>query len=175
MTILVISQLGAQLASIAVCGMVATWYVVPWIKRLGRADAIIALLWVHVFRYVSLFMFPAQRDGYPISSDSVLASVLGDVAGATIALAAIGALRSRARLGLLLSWLLVVETIVGVINSFYRKILELMTGTTGGVMWMILAFFVPLIMVSLTLLIWQLRSRRGEPLAGAMVVPAETN
>jgi hypothetical protein len=166
MTYLVVAQLGAQLASIVVCGIVSTWYVVPWLRRLGRADAIIALLWVHVLRYVSLFTFSAQHDGYPVSDASVLAVTLGDVAGATIALAAIGALRSRARLGLLLSWLLTVETIAGVINSFYRKILELMAGSAGGVMWLILAFFVPLVMVSLTLLIWQLRSRRGEPLAG---------
>jgi hypothetical protein len=167
MTYLVLAQLGAQLASVFVYGLIAKWYVAPWLNRLGRADAVMALLWVHVFRYISLFTFSAQHDGYAVSDGLLLDTVVGDIAGATLALAAIGLLRSRARLGLLLSWLLTVETIVGVIVNIYGKAVELLAGTTGGVMWLILAFFVPLVMVSLPLLVWQLYGRRSEPLIGA--------
>jgi hypothetical protein len=38
------------------------------LKRLGRADARIALLWIDVFRCVALFTISAQHDGYPVSA-----------------------------------------------------------------------------------------------------------
>jgi hypothetical protein len=50
MSYLVPAQAGAQLISLFVFGAIARWYVVPWLQRRERADALIALLWVHVFR-----------------------------------------------------------------------------------------------------------------------------
>jgi len=38
-------------------------------------------------------------------------------------------------------------------------------GAASGVTWMILAFFVPAVVVSIGLLAWQLVSRRHEPLS----------
>jgi hypothetical protein len=37
-------------------------------------------------------------------------------------------------------------------------------GAASGVTWLVLVFFVPLVIVSLVLIIWQLYSRRGEAL-----------
>jgi len=39
-------------------------------------DALSALLWVHVFRYVALQVFSAQRDGFPISDSGALEIVI---------------------------------------------------------------------------------------------------
>ena len=165
MTYLVPAQAGAQLLSLLVYGLVARWYVAPWLNTLKRADALIALLWVHVFRYVALLTFSAQRDGFPISDSGVLEIVIGDVAGAAIALAAIIALRYRARLGIALAWLLAAETILDTITNIRGGIREGLMGAAGGVTWLILAFYVPLIIVSLVLLMWQLYSRRSEALS----------
>jgi hypothetical protein len=66
------AQAGAQLISLFIYAMIARWYVAPWLKSRGRADALIALLWVHVFRYVALQAFSAQRDGFPISDVGVV-------------------------------------------------------------------------------------------------------
>src|SRR5262249_5038469 len=38
------AQAGAQLLSLFVYGVIARWYVVPWLKSQTRADALIALL-----------------------------------------------------------------------------------------------------------------------------------
>ncbi|MBO0717520.1 MAG: hypothetical protein J2P55_09355, partial [Rhizobiales bacterium] len=111
MTYLVPAQAGAQFISLFVYALIAKWYVAPWLSGLKRADAITALLWVHAFRYVALMAFSAQRDGFPISDDGLFEIVIGDVAGAAIALAAIFALRFRARFGIALAWLLAAETI----------------------------------------------------------------
>jgi hypothetical protein len=164
MTYLVPAQAGAQFISVFVYALVAKWYVVPWLSTLKRADAIIALLWVHVFRYAALMTFSAQRDGFPISNEGLFDIVIGDVAGAAIALVAIIALRYRIRFGLAFAWLLAVETIFDTVTNIRGGVREHLMGAAGGTTWLILVFYVPAVVVSVILLIWQLSTRRSEML-----------
>ena len=164
MTYLVPAQAGAQFISLFVYALLAKWYVAPWLSTLKRADAIIALLWVHVFRYVALMIFSAQRDGFPISDDGLFDIVIGDVVGAAIALVAIFALRYRMRLGVALAWLLAAETIFDTVTNIRGGMREHLMGAASGTTWLVLAFYVPLIMVSVVLLLWQLSARHGEAL-----------
>ena len=168
MTYLVPAQAGAQFISVFIYGLIARWYVAPWLNVRNRADAIIALLWVHVFRYVALMTFSAQRDGFPISNDGLFEIVVGDIAGAAIALGAIFALRYRARLGIALAWLLAVETIFDTVTNIRGGVREHLMGAAGGTTWLILVFYVPLVAVSVALLIWQLSARRDEALDPAI-------
>jgi hypothetical protein len=168
MTYLVPAQAGAQFISLFVYALIAKWYVAPWLGGLKRADAIIALLWVQVFRYVALMTFSAQRDGFPISDDGVLDIVTGDVGGAAIALVAIVALRYRARLGIALAWLLAAETIFDTVTNIRGGVREHLMGAAGGTTWLVLVFYVPLIIVSVVLLLWQLSARHGEALDSAI-------
>jgi hypothetical protein len=131
MTYLVPAQAGAQFISLFVYALIAKWYVAPWLGGLKRADAIIALLWVHVFRYVALMTFSAQRDGFPISDDGLFDIVIGDVAGATIALLAIFALRYHARLGIALAWLLAAETIFDTVTNIRGGVREHLMGAAA--------------------------------------------
>src|ERR1700761_3477849 len=101
---LVNAQLGAMLGSILVFVLVARWYMIPKLKTLRPAIAIVVLLWVHVPRYITLIQFSAQQQGYPISNAAAMEAVVGDVIGAIIALMAIIALRRYAKLGVILSW-----------------------------------------------------------------------
>ena len=50
MNYLTTAQASAQFVSLFIFAAVAVWYVTPWLKTRTRADALIALLWVHVFR-----------------------------------------------------------------------------------------------------------------------------
>jgi hypothetical protein len=162
---LVAAEAGAQFLSLLVFGTIAIWYVAPWLNGLGRAEALIALLWLHVFKYVSLQGFGAQRDGFPISDGELLHIVVGYLSATLIALAAILALRRRARLGITLAWLLVAETIFNTGTIIRGGIEEHALGAARGVTWLIVCVYVPVLMVGLVLLIWQLISRRAEPLA----------
>ena len=164
---LVPAQAGAQLITLVVFITVARWYVAPWLARRERAEALIALHWVNVFRYVALQVFVAQRDGFPISSHGALEIVVGDVAGAVIAFAAIVLLRQRVFAGVVLSWILVVETTIDTFLNIRGGVEEHLMGAASGVTWMILAFFVPAVVVSIGLLAWQLVSRRHESLSSA--------
>ena len=150
----------------------ARWYAAPWLTRISRADALAPLLWIHVFRYVALQAFSAQRDGFPVSDHGLMDIVVGDVAGSVIALATLFALRYRSRLAIPLAWLLVIETAYDTVGNIHGGMQEHLLGAAGGVTWMILAFYVPLVVVSLVLLAWQLVARRNEALAAELPQPA---
>jgi hypothetical protein len=158
----------AQISSLVVFVTLGIWYVAPWARGQTRADALIPLLWVHVFRYVALQLFSAQQAGFPISDGGRDQIVYGDLGAAALAAIAIVALRYRARLSPLLVWLLAVETAVDVARNVTTVGLrEHLVGFDNGVEWMITTFYVPLVVVSLGLIIWQLYSRRREPLAAS--------
>jgi len=79
MNYLMPAQGSAQLLSLIVFAAISIWYVVPWLNARSRAEALIALLWVHVFRYVALQAFSAQATGFPISDEGAMEIVVGDV------------------------------------------------------------------------------------------------
>jgi hypothetical protein len=162
---LVPAQAGAQLITLLIFITLSRWYVMPWLARRDRTDALIALLWVHVFRYVALQVFVAQRDGFPISTHGAFEIVIGDVGGAIIAFAAIVLLRQRAFSGVVLCWLLVVETATDTFLNIRGGVEEHLMGAASSVTWMILVFFVPAVIVSVGLLAWQLVSRRQQALS----------
>jgi hypothetical protein len=153
-----------QFISIVVYGCIAWLYIVPWLRTADRANALTALLWVHVFRYVVLYLYVAQREGYPISDNAVTELVIGDISGAILAAAGITFLRMRSRLGLMLAGLVIVASIADVTGGFIIRSIEPPRGDAEGVWWLIFVFFAPLIVVSLPLIAWQLYARRGEPL-----------
>jgi hypothetical protein len=119
---------------------------------------------VHVFRYVALQVFSAQADGFPISDGGATEIVIGDVAGAVIAFTAIVLLRRRGRLAIPLVWLLAAETAYDTVANIHGGVQEHLMGAASGVTWMILVFFVPMVVVSGVLMIWQLYARRGQEL-----------
>src|SRR5262249_15751911 len=161
------AQAGAQLMSLVVFSLVSGWYVVPWLKGVGRARALTAFLWVPLFRYRALQAISAQKSGFPISDGGLAEIVVGDVVGAVIALVTIAALRHRARLAIPLAWFLVAETTYDTVSNIRGGVHENLMGAASGVTWMILGFYVPMVVISLVLMAWQLYARRGETLAEA--------
>ena len=165
-TTLTLAESGAQLATLVLLVTAAIWYAAPWLASRERAAALTPLLWVQVFRYVALQAYSARASGFPISEAGADGIVLGDVAGAIIAFLAILALRHRSRLAVPLAWVLVLETVYDTVDNIRTGVREHLMGGAGGVTWMILVFYVPLVIVSLGLIAWQLAARRGEALAG---------
>ena len=108
---LIPAQAATQFLSLIFFGVWASWYAAPWLKTRGRAEALTVLLWIHVFRYMALQAFAAQRDGFPISDGGLREIVVGDLLGMVLAFATIVLLRYGMRLALLLAWLLVAATI----------------------------------------------------------------
>lgn len=163
MNMLLLSQAAAQFASLLLFAVIVRWHIAPWLRRLPRADALMVLLWIHVFRYVALQAYSAQHAGFPVSDQGLRDIVLGDVGGAILAFLAIAALRMRWRFGLLLASILVVETVYDTYTNIRGGMQEHLLGQANGLTWLILAFYVPAIVVSTVLIAWQLFSRFGEP------------
>jgi hypothetical protein len=160
MTSLMHAQASAQLISLIVFAGIAKWYVVPWLQERSRAEALTAVLWVHVFRYVALQVFSAQQNGFPISDAGAAEIVWGDMAGGVLAFVIIALLRLRSQIAIPLAWLLAAETTYDTVSNIHNGIQEHLMGAASGVTWMILVFFVPAVVVSAVLLVWQLYSRR---------------
>jgi len=165
MNYLIPAQLAAQLLSLFVFATMAVWYAVPRLNARDKADALVPLLWVHVFRFLALQAFRAQQDGFPISDAHLMSIVLGDLAGMAIALAALYALRFRARIGIWLAWLLVGEFVYDTVTNIQSGVHEHLFGQSRGVSWLVVGVYVPLLIVTTILLVWQLHSRRAEALS----------
>lgn len=156
-----------QLTSMLVFGSIALWHVAPWLARQERATALTALVWPHVFRYIALQAYSAQRAGFPISDAALTRLVYGDLAGAALAFVAILALRHRVQGAAALTWLLVIITAFDTVSNVSNGIHENLFGAATGVTWVVVSFYVPLLMVSIALTVWQLYSRFGEPIAAS--------
>jgi hypothetical protein len=62
MNFLVLAEAGVQIFSLFAHATIAIWYVAPRLNALPRAEALVPLLWVHAFRYLSLQTFGLQDD-----------------------------------------------------------------------------------------------------------------
>jgi hypothetical protein len=142
--------------------MFAVWYVVPWLRARPRAEALTPLIWVHVFRNLVLQLYSAQQAGFTISDSARDHNVIGDVVGMALALVTLISLRHRARVSIVLVWLLIVETFWDIGTAMPEAITSHTLGQVSGITWLILAYYVPVMIICLVLTIWQLMSRSRE-------------
>ncbi len=159
----------ASVLSFVMFAIMAVWYVAPWLATRQRAEALIPLLSVHAFRHVALQIYSAQQFGFAVSDRARDEIAGGDVTAMVLAVISIVALHYRVRLAPVLIWVLVAETIIDLVNATIAGVREQLFATASGLTWLILTFYVPLLWVSLGLIVWQLYSRRQEPLALARV------
>ncbi len=164
-------MISVQILSIAVYGLLAILYVAPALKKLDRGAALGWLVGVHVFRYVVLYLYLAQREGYNISDTAATQLVVGDLAGAAIAIVTLILLRLRLRLAIATTWLLLAATLADFVVGTRQRAIDPPHVPPFGTWWLAFSFFAPAILVSVPLLVWQLYTRRREPLAGARVTP----
>jgi hypothetical protein len=155
----------ASVLSFLIFVIIAALYVAPWLATRQRAEALIPLLWVHAFRYVALQIFSAQQFGFAVSDAARDQIAYGDVIAAILAVISILALHYRLRMALVLVWLFFAQATIDLVNATIAGVREELFATASGVTWLILTFYVQVMYVSLGLLVWQLYSRRQEPLA----------
>ena len=154
----------ANVLSFIVFIMLAVWYVAPCLASLQRAQALVLLVWVHAFRHVALQIYSAQRFGFGVSDGARDQIAAGDVIGMMLAVAALIALHYRARGALLLVWILAAETAFDLVHTTVVGVEERLYATASGLTFLIVTFYVPVLWVTLGLIVWQLYSRRREPL-----------
>ena len=139
--------------------LIAFWYVVPRLSKLTREAALVPLLWVHAFRIVGgTILAPGAVDtGVPMQFRVMIG--YGDMATAFLALLALIALRARFRGAISLVWLCVVIGMLDTINAIIQSMRDSVFTYALGVNWVIVAIYVPTLLVSSLLIFMQLLGR----------------
>ena len=147
---------------------IAVWFVVPRLKNLSRLNALIALISVHLGRTLSLQIYSSQAAGMQVPNAFRDHVVVGDLAGWALSIIILFCLRYRSRFSVPLIWMLIAETVFDLGSGTLEAIRAGVMGSTSGTTWLIVAFYVPLMEVSLGPTVWQLLARRGEQYAAAL-------
>ncbi len=144
--------------SLVAYALIAFWYVAPRLSRLPREVALAPLLWVHTFRIVGgTILAPGAVDaGVPMDFRVMIG--YGDLATAFLALVALIALRARFRGAIALVWLCVIVGMLDTVNAIIQSVRDSVFTYPLGVNWVIVAVYVPALLVSSLLIFMQLLS-----------------
>ena len=159
------ANLIASLLTYVIAITIGVWYLAPAVQRRSLTDALALLLWFHAFRHVAMQIFSAAEVGGLNATEGAQRTIaFGDLATTILALIAIWALRYRLTAARPLVWPTLVVGIVDLISATITAIDQQLTDTATDFSWFILAFYVPFLWVTAIMLIWQLYTRRSEPL-----------
>src|SRR6266436_8755674 len=142
--------------SLAAYALIAIWYVVPRLSGLPREIALAPLLWIHAFRIVGgTILAPGAVDaGVPMDFRVMIG--YGDLATAFLALVSLIALRARFRGAIALVWLCVIVGMLDTVNAIIQSMRDSVFTYPLGVNWVIVAIYVPVLLVSSLLIFMQL-------------------
>jgi hypothetical protein len=128
-------------------GLIAKWYVTPWLATLPRARALVPLLFPHAFRHLGLvFLVPAVV-APTLPAAFAGPAAYGDLLAGVLALLAIVALRAEWAGALALTWLFNVVGTLDLLNAFYQGTIH-DVGPHLGSGWYIPTFLVPMLFVT---------------------------
>ncbi|MFQ5741643.1 MAG: hypothetical protein ACE5JX_21810 [Acidobacteriota bacterium] len=127
--------------------LIAKWYVAPRLAALPLHDALIPLLFLHVFRHIGLvFLVPAVV-APTLPSAFAFPAAYGDLLAGLLALLAIVALRARWPLALPLTWLCNIIGTLDLVYAFFQGT-RLDAAPHMGSAWYIPTFVVPALFVT---------------------------
>ena len=136
------------LASICVFTILAVWYVWPSLTNLSRNSALIALLWVHVPRYVGMTLLVTGMVDPKLPGEFLSGAAYGDLLEAALALASIFVLRSNRRVAVPLVWVTNTWGFIDLLNGV-RGVLRLNVPSFDlATFWYVYTFYAPLVLVS---------------------------
>ncbi len=142
--------------SLVAYALIGFWYVVPRLARMPREAALVPLLWVHAFRVVGgTILAPGAVDaGVPADFRTLVG--YGDLATAALALLALVALRVRFSGAIALVWLVLAVGMIDTVNAIIQSTRYSVFAYPLGVNWVIVAIYVPSLLVSSLLILLQL-------------------
>jgi hypothetical protein len=144
------------LSSAFVFSLVTAWYVWPYLTKLSRNFALVALLWVHVPRYVGLTLLVTGMVDPKLPVEFLSSAAYGDLLAAALALASIFVLRSNWRVAVPLVWVTNTWGFVDLLNGV-RGVLSLNVPSFNlSTAWYIYTFYAPAVLISHLLIFWVL-------------------
>lgn len=144
------------LASVFVFGVVTAWYVWPALAKMSQSAALVALLFVHVFRYVGMTELVTGMIDPNLPGAFVFSAAYGDLLEAALALLAIFALRSNWSVAVALVWVANIWGFADLLNGV-RGVLQLNVPSFNlGTLWYIYTFYAPVVLISHLMIFWVL-------------------
>jgi len=136
--------------------LAARWYVVPRLRQLSPAVALVPLVWVHVFRIVggSILAPGSVGPGVPAEFREMIG--YGDMVTAALALVALLALHNRWALALTLVWVVVGVGMLDTVNAIIQSTRLNVFDEPLGLNWVIVTAYVPALLVSSYLIVIEL-------------------
>jgi len=133
------------LLSFVLFTLVARWYVSPRLAALPVDRALQALLVLHATRHMGLVFLVPTVVGGTLPAAFAAAAAYGDLLAGVLALAALVALRARARVAMPLTWLFNVAGLLDLVNAFYQGLTH---DVQLGAAYYIPTFIVPALVVT---------------------------
>jgi hypothetical protein len=152
--------------SLVAYALIAFWYVVPRLSTVPREIALAPLLWIHAFRVVGgTILAPGAVDpGVPMEFRTMIG--YGDLLTSALALLALIALRARLTGAIAFVWLCLAVGLVDTVNAIIQSTRYSVFSYALGVNWVIVAIYVPALLVSSLLIFMELRRPTGLPVKG---------
>ena len=136
--------------------LAARWYVVPRLRPLPVAVALVPLVWVHVFRIVGGSILAPGSVGAGVASEFREMVGYGDMVTAMLALVTVILLRSRWSHAIAFAWIFVVVATLDTVNAIIQSMRYSVFDDPLGVNWVIVTLYVPALLVSTYLIVVQL-------------------
>ena len=133
------------LLSFVLFTLVARWYVSPRLAALPVDRALQPLLVLHATRHMGLVFLVPTVVGGTLPAAFAAAAAYGDLLAGVLALAALVALRARARVAMPLTWLFNVAGLLDLVNAFYQGLTH---DVQLGAAYYIPTFIVPALVVT---------------------------
>src|SRR5262245_47094264 len=92
-------------ANLLISGLVARWYVAPWLAKQTLVAALTPLLLFHMLRTIGVTFIVPGMAGTALPADFAVPGAYGDLLAVILASAALAALRFQQRFALALVWL----------------------------------------------------------------------
>jgi hypothetical protein len=142
------------LTSVFVFGIIAVWYVRPYLTTLSRNSALTLLLFVHVPRYVGMTLLVSGMIDPKLPREFLSSTAYGDLLEAALAFASIFALRANWRFAVPLVWVTNTWGFADLLNAL-RSVLQVnLPSFNLGTIWYIYTFYGPLVVVSHLMIFW---------------------
>ena len=142
--------------------LAARWYLVPRLRPLPVAAALVPLIWVHVFRIAGGSILAPGSVGPGVPAEFREMVGYGDMVVALLALGALIALRARWSHAIAFVWVFVAVATLDTVNAIIQSMRFSVFDDPLGVNWMIVTLYVPALLVSTYLIVVQLL-RKDEP------------
>ena len=142
--------------SLLVWGTLAHWLLTPWLNKKSRGEALFFLTIPHAFRHVGMvFLVPGVIAG-PLPETFAGPAAYGDLLTAVLAFSALIALRNRWAFAKSLVWIFSIVGTIDLANALRQGDMWMVN---FGAAWYIPTMFVPLLLVTHTMIFLRLLRR----------------